>query len=445
VKIGEREGAMGYLKFPVLVGILLCTFLEPASAQFVWTKPVPSQAGLGFNSVTWTGNQFVAVGWNSNRLLSSSLVSSIIYKSEDGVSWTDEGPNTFPALNSVTYGNGLYVAVGQRIIITSSDGVNWTTRYLDTLVDFRSVQWTGIQFISVGSGPDTNPGEYLGNPVAFISNDGINWTQQRITTFEGMAYSVTLDTWDKNQFVAVGAKFSDGLYYDSSFVATSYDGKTWNTTIMQGGLLNSVIWTGNQIVAVGEWTLYQLPPPCCPESYFVLSSNNGNTWTHNQPAWGSEAFNSIVWTGQNFVAVGSNGAILVSPDLMQWTRVSKAGTNVFLYSIALGDSTLVAVGDSGTILTSSLSETSTIPRKILAPSEDLTFCRNIIGYSLLQPSHTMVQLYNLKGQLTKVLCDRIMPAGFHSQAIPASIARGCYILFFSDGKTRICKNIVVAQ
>ncbi len=53
----------------------------------------------------------------------------------------------------------------------------------------------------------------------------------------------------------------------------------------------------------------------------------------------------------SFVAVGSTGIILTSPDGANWTERS-SGTTDYLDSVTHGDSTFVAVGGSGTILTS---------------------------------------------------------------------------------------------
>ena len=54
----------------------------------------------------------------------------------------------------------------------------------------------------------------------------------------------------------------------------------------------------------------------------------------------------------SFVAVGSTGFILSSPDGLSWTERS-SGTTSYLYSVTWGEGTFVAVGGSGTILTSS--------------------------------------------------------------------------------------------
>ena len=53
-------------------------------------------------------------------------------QAQTGTTWTSRTSATDNSWNSVTYGNGLYVAVsssgtGNRVM-TSPDGINWTSR-----------------------------------------------------------------------------------------------------------------------------------------------------------------------------------------------------------------------------------------------------------------------------------------------------------------------------
>jgi hypothetical protein len=75
--------------------------------------------GFGFfDGVTYGNGLFVAVG-----------AKGTILTSPDGVSWTPRTSGTDSSLFGVTYGNGLFVAVGAKgTILTSPDGVSWTQR-----------------------------------------------------------------------------------------------------------------------------------------------------------------------------------------------------------------------------------------------------------------------------------------------------------------------------
>ena len=54
--------------------------------------------------------------------------SGTILTSNDGISWTKRTSGTSKVyLGGVTYGNGLFVTVGESIF-TSTDGIYWTER-----------------------------------------------------------------------------------------------------------------------------------------------------------------------------------------------------------------------------------------------------------------------------------------------------------------------------
>ena len=70
----------------------------------------------GVLGVTYGNGLFVAVGYNGT-----------ILTSPDGVSWTAGTSATNQTIDGITYGNGLFVAIGYTIL-TSPDGMSWTSR-----------------------------------------------------------------------------------------------------------------------------------------------------------------------------------------------------------------------------------------------------------------------------------------------------------------------------
>ena len=68
------------------------------------------------NSITYGNNRFVAVGFLG-----------AILTSPDGETWEPKSSGTTEWLFGVAYGNGLFVAVGSKgTILTSPDGLTWT-------------------------------------------------------------------------------------------------------------------------------------------------------------------------------------------------------------------------------------------------------------------------------------------------------------------------------
>ena len=122
-----------------------------------------SEVTNDWGSVTYGNGLFVAVSWSTtgNRVMTSP----------DGINWATRTSAADNYWNSVTFGNGLFVAVagsgtGNRVM-TSPDGINWTAR-TSPLNDWRSVTFGNGLFVAVATFG-------TGNRV-MTSPDGINWT-----------------------------------------------------------------------------------------------------------------------------------------------------------------------------------------------------------------------------------------------------------------------------
>jgi hypothetical protein len=433
----------------VLAGVLVIVLSGSALAQSVWTKCNSPTAGA-LRSVAWTGNQFV-IGL---AVTVGNPDTHKILTSPDGNVWTnrniDSSENT--SIFSITSGGGVIVAVGAGIL-TSLDGITWTKRFVDSTntTGLHSVTWTGNQFVAVG----TTEGLRVDTVLVVASNDGISWKRRPIEKLGGL-YTVT---WTGSQLVAMGSTSPASRNGDTNFAATSPDGQTWTYTVIprpifaigeqatQGGA-EFIAYTGSQLVAVG-WVTEPVgiqPPFMFYSSYYILTSPDGQVWSQNQSVWDTlyNRLNSVIWTGSQLVAAGEYGTIITSPDYTNWTKAG-SGTIKNLWSIAKSDNLLVAVGDSGTILTSPISSTAIISAPSQTTRKGLEVARNTVSYTLNQESLVSIKLFNLHGQLIETLCDRTQPAGPHTATIPSGPANGNYILSFSNGLTRINKNILIAR
>ena len=78
-------------------------------------------------------------------------------------------------------------------------------------------------------------------------------------------------------------------------------------------------------------------------------SGAGTTWTVRVP--GFSGLDGVAYGNDTFVAVGEDGAILTSPDGVNWTQRT-SGTSNRLRGVTYGNGLFVAVGEDGTILTS---------------------------------------------------------------------------------------------
>lgn len=220
--------------------------------------------------------------------------------------WTSRASPTSWLLRGVAFGGGRFVAVGyNRTILTSTDGISWTTRtapdanYNDT----NAVFWTGSEFVLVG---DMLAG--AGNiPTVATSPDGVAWTRRAWTA------STSFDS-----VTAVGAGLGAIMVgTQSGKLAASTDGGVTWTAETQGFISRFTGFASNSTtrVAVGQDSGY----------YGVILYDNGGGWT---PVSGLTGFvpADVIWTGANFVAVGStsaglgNAAFATSADGVTWTH-----------------------------------------------------------------------------------------------------------------------------
>jgi hypothetical protein len=131
------------------------------------------------DDVTYGNGMFVAVGSNG-----------IILTSTDGISWTKQTSPDFSELKSITYSNSMFVAVGlSGTILTSTDGISWADQKSPAYVSLYGITYGNGMFVAVGV-----------SGTIFTSTDGISWTKQTSPT----AASLDGITYGNGMFVAVG-------------------------------------------------------------------------------------------------------------------------------------------------------------------------------------------------------------------------------------------------
>ena len=161
---------------------------------------------LQWNSVTYGNGTYVAVA--------ISGVGSRVMTSNDGVSWVRRQTPVDNQWAGVTYGNGLFVAVamsgtGNRVM-TSPDGITWTIRSSPVDNQWYSVNYVNGLFIALAiSG--------TGNRV-MTSPDGITWTIRNSPSDNQWVPELTL--YLKNQiknlqlcFIVTGVKLNGSGTY----------------------------------------------------------------------------------------------------------------------------------------------------------------------------------------------------------------------------------------
>jgi hypothetical protein len=129
----------------------------------------------------------------------------------------------------------------------------------------------------------------------------------------------------------------------------------------------------NSYVAVGDGgAVYNTPDTDDDRIYRSTNALNWTTPTGTKPA-ASIDLKAVAYDASSgrYYAVGSNGSVVYSSDINNWTTLGSAatGTTETLNAIASSGGTLVAVGNKGTLRYSTNGTTWTTPASI---SEDIS-------------------------------------------------------------------------
>jgi hypothetical protein len=265
--------------------------------------------------------------------------------------WNANSPvPTRLSLFSVTYGSGIFIAVGDSgIMATSSDGLNWQKRFWLSLDDtitlqsdtsqlwakyssfprcqLNSVMYANNKFVAVGKGANI-----------ITSSDGAKWKAglcsgpgSNPNLFPpGDLYSVS---YGDSMFVVACA--GSGAYATQSEILASYDGVTWGI-LWCPYLFRCLAFGNGRFVGVGSFVIG-----------YCFSSSNLIHGVWNQSTFSpSSSMQGVVYGDVSFVAVGNNG-IITSADAINWvTQDSSTSAKQSLNSVTYGSGRFVAVGGS---------------------------------------------------------------------------------------------------
>jgi len=266
-----------------------------------WQLRAPLPPGHSLR-ISYGNGIFVAVGESGS-----------LYTSSDGAAWKERSSGTNQSLHDAVYGGGTFVAVGGGgTILTSPGGVTWTLRSSGTGHDLKGVGYGHGIFVAVG-----DHGAILTSP------DGAIWAARDSGTHQ----------WLKKVAYGSGTFFAAGA---NGILLTSPDGAAW--TVRNSGTrghLEGVAYGKGTLVAVGDT---------------ILASPDGIGWTERTAGTSHRIFGVAYGSGV-FAAAADNGAILTSSDGFEWTP-RDSGTHLTLYGIAHGKKIFLAAGEKGTLLQS---------------------------------------------------------------------------------------------
>jgi len=298
------DGGAGGNYYNITAGGTYTVSLAAGLYGYASTQPVTvggvSLSGNGLANYPSTITQIVALGGITWTTRTSGFGANVIY--------------------GVTYGDGLYVAVGDDgTMTTSTDGTTWTTRT-------SGFGTTRIYGVTYGDGLYVAVGD---DGTMTTSTDGTTWT----TRTSGFGANVIR-----------GVTYGDGLYVavgDDGTMTTSTDGTTWTTRTSGFGTtrIRGVTYGDGLYVAVGR-------------DGKLTTSTDGTTWTTRTSGFGTTHIRGVTYGDGLYVAGGDSGKLTTSTDGTTWTtRTSGFGTTR-IYGVTYGDGLYVAGGDSGKLTTS---------------------------------------------------------------------------------------------
>lgn len=301
----------------------------PVSAALAWTART-SQATFNLNDVAANGNTVIAVGDNG-----------IIRRSTDaGVTWSSIVSGVSNQLRAVDFaadGSGALVAVGSfgTYLSSSDNGVTWTSKNIGTAETLESVAVRTGQSIAVGGW----------NGAFYTSSDsGQTWTKRELNTTRKIT---ALDSVQGSNTIL--AFLENGVPMHSEDL-----GATWAEGTLSGSddMLSLKMITSSVALGAGL------------SGRVILTTNGGVTWTNvTTPASvATVAFHSMAVNNNNFYSVaGTEGTIITTTDGGGTWTIEPTGTTDHFFGITninLSTTKMVAVGQSGKIITSEIAPTT---------------------------------------------------------------------------------------
>ena len=297
----------GNLIWLAALGICLGSNAAPLTEWHVRNSTVEA----GFEGVTYGAGVFVAVGEQGT-----------IVSSPDGVTWTKETNPAALTLEDILHANGVFVAVGRGpTLMTSPDGHAWTKHTYDQGSGPLNLIHDGSRFVLLKAGASLS-----------ISTNGVNWTQAGGV---GALYDAGGIAFGNGTYVEVGYKRTGqppDVYSALSLSGpwTKRDGKS--TANMFGvGFAKGLFIAGGQ-----DGTL--------------ITSPDGSDWTARDSKTSGFIW-SVTAGGPYAVAASQWGRMLVSENGIDWLRMETEVTG-HLKDVVFGQGTFVAVGWDGAIVQS---------------------------------------------------------------------------------------------
>ena len=227
-----------------------------------WTPPTILPAAGVLYGISYSRERLVAVG-------ASGALGVICYSDDDGITWTNSGPNFAYAAYDIVSNGSRWVAVGQQLAAGNANG---TIFYSDD----NALTWTaatGIKFLTTGTSIDYHGGRFVAVGQDFApstntiltSQDGITWSLTTGSKFTNYGDTIL---WNGKRWVSTGGNIA-GL---PAPVLVSDNGVAW---VSSGG--SAVPFSGiSQSFGLGSNNIWDNVPLSINEAIFAISNRLQN-------------------------------------------------------------------------------------------------------------------------------------------------------------------------
>jgi hypothetical protein len=270
------------------------------------------------------GNSLLADAPNIVLLanLSTAALSDIV-TSTDADNWNlrfFHSANNY-VVRAVTYGDGLYVAVGERIVLTSTDAKTWKHNDISTSNFMNGIAYGNGVFVAAGS---------AGRIMVSSDPSAEKWSENTSATdsnFSAVAYG-------NNKFVIVGASTLATIDINPSIGSVLAPVLQSNSNVMHDVAFDS---DSNIWMIVGN-------------AGYVATSTNGTTWTTRSTGSTSTVYS--VTYGNGIFMIGQQGAIRTTTNLgVTWQGSISSTVTQPLVKFSSNLGLFVIVQNDGSFLT----------------------------------------------------------------------------------------------
>lgn len=294
-----------------------------------WTRvDLPAAVGPAITSLEYKNGLFIAV-------------SNTIATSRDGVTWSvSDVPVTLSGdYSAITYGKGLFVVVGsanagsdavlEGTILTSTDGQSWSVQdpgislSISGSIFMNGVAWNGTRFVAAAT-TLSNYGSNWITDVILTSEDGKTWSKAPLPSDGSTAITFTTSfndilAYGNGVFVAGGgAEMLDAsLGYGSVYV--SDDGLKWTAHVLPDGFAATGIEFVNGFFIAPGRTDYYGAASLQTTGYLVSSDGVNWEFASVNPDQRDLVAAGFAYSDGHYVTAGSAG-VWTSPDLHTWSH-----------------------------------------------------------------------------------------------------------------------------